>query len=478
MSLNWKEIDCVLSELSLEGSRIQKIRQPDYRSLILDLYNREGRSSLLIALTQGKVRLHTITRKIPNRVALQRFAQLLRSTIQGGRIRRAFQIPRERIVVFEIERTNELNRLYLRLWGGNPNIIATDSSNVIRDVFFRRPGKNEISGKTFDPLAMVNKAAVNVRKKNNFSVRSFEGYTTFNEYIENYYLHKEFSEKYKELSLRIQHYFDMKESQLSSALETLEEKAGSGNQYELFHQQAELLKANLFRISPGMERITVENFYKGGDPITIQLKKDLSPSENVEKIFKKYKKEKNSLGNLKEEIRNIKSQLELLTSERKRILTEEGDLETALKKMQDFIHHLPARSTGNTKEKIPGLQFLSGPFTILVGRTAKENDNLLRRYVKGNDYWLHTRDFPGGYVFIKLNKGKSIPLDTLLDAGNLALYFSKGRKYGIGELYYTQVKYLRRAKDGKKGLVLPTQEKNLSIGMDNQRLDRLLQRKH
>ena len=108
-----------------------------------------------------------------------------------------------------------------------------------------------------------------------------------------------------------------------------------------------------------------------------------------------------------------------------------------------------------------------------MGRTARENDALLRRHVKGNDYWLHTRDFPGGYVFIRSLSGKSVPLEVLLDAGNLALFYSKGRTGGKGELYYTQVKYLRRAKDGKTGLVLPTQEKNLSIVLDRKRLDRL-----
>ncbi len=72
---------------------------------------------------------------------------------------------------------------------------------------------------------------------------------------------------------------------------------------------------------------------------------------------------------------------------------------------------------------------------------------------------LHTRDYPGGYVFIRNQPGKSVPLEVLLDAGNLALFYSKARQSGKGDLYYTQVKYLRRAKDGPTGLVLPTQEK-------------------
>jgi predicted ribosome quality control (RQC) complex YloA/Tae2 family protein len=87
--------------------------------------------------------------------------------------------------------------------------------------------------------------------------------------------------------------------------------------------------------------------------------------------------------------------------------------------------------------------------------------------------WLHVRDFPGGYVFIKNRPGKTIPLEILLDAANLAVYYSKARNAGKTDLYYTHVKYLRRAKNGPKGLVLPTHEKNLCIELDKKRLARL-----
>ena len=123
------------------------------------------------------------------------------------------------------------------------------------------------------------------------------------------------------------------------------------------------------------------------------------------------------------------------------------------------------------KEKArPGLAFKRGDWLIIVGRDAKENDELLRRHVKGNDLWLHARDFHGSYVFIKQRSGKSFPLSIMLDAGNLALFYSKGRNNGEGDLFYTHVKYLRRAKDAPKGLVIPTQEKNLHIKLDEERL--------
>ena len=131
-----------------------------------------------------------------------------------------------------------------------------------------------------------------------------------------------------------------------------------------------------------------------------------------------------------------------------------------------------SKKSGNEKPH-PGLHYEVDGWTIMVGRTASENDELLRHYVKSLDMWLHTRDFAGGYVFIKARKDKSVPLEILLYAGNLAVYHSKARKNGQADLYYTQVKHLRRAKNGPKGLVLPTQEKNIFIKLDEEKLRRL-----
>ena len=60
-----------------------------------------------------------------------------------------------------------------------------------------------------------------------------------------------------------------------------------------------------------------------------------------------------------------------------------------------------------------------------------------------------------------------------MDAANLAVHYSKARGDSKVDLYYTHVKYLRRAKNGPKGLVLPTQEKNLCVTPDKERIKKL-----
>ncbi|WP_038173116.1 NFACT RNA binding domain-containing protein, partial [Treponema pedis] len=138
---------------------------------------------------------------------------------------------------------------------------------------------------------------------------------------------------------------------------------------------------------------------------------------------------------------------------------------------------IPLQRKEKNEKAAPGLQFLCSGWTLLVGRTAAENDELLRHFVKGSDLWLHTRDYAGGYVFIKAKPKKTVPLPVLIKAGNLAVFYSKARKNGGADLYTTQVKHLRRAKNAPKGTVLPTQERNLSIKLDEKILKELEEEK-
>ena len=118
MSLNWKEIDQILSELSLTESHIQKIRQPDYHTLIFDIYSPGNRFRLLISMNQGKTRLHRIVKTPSSEIPLQRFAQFLRSRIKGGRIILVRQLGSDRIVQMKILRAGEVTILWIRLWAG------------------------------------------------------------------------------------------------------------------------------------------------------------------------------------------------------------------------------------------------------------------------------------------------------------------------------------------------------------------------
>ena len=470
MSLNWREIEAVLEEIPLEGSFVQKIRQPDFSSLIIDLFNPKGRFPLYISVAQNQNRIHRLTTSVKNTVPLQRFAQLLRSRVKGAKIISAGQIGGDRIIKVHLIRAGMESVLWIRLWNNASNIILAETDGTIIDAFYRRPKRGEISGGSYLPESAPPRASSQPPRE--FAIREFPGAGDLNRRIEAYYFSGQAtrtSEAVREQLLRIG---EREENRLRSALEKARSRLHSGADIERSGQIGDILMSHLHRIERGAAWVELEDFFRDNQPISIQLEPSLSPEKNAERYYQTARKQKRRQELAQQEISSLEREIsDLMASLEAAESVEDGD---TLKQILAGI--VPGQKTDAPRgdASTPGLRFKSGPFTILLGRTSKENDLLLRHHVRGNDYWLHARDFPGAYVFIKSIKGKSIPLEVLLDAGTLAIHYSKAQKGGQGDLFYTQVKFLRRAKGGKQGLVIPTQEKNLSVRLEAHRLDRLM----
>ncbi len=467
MSLNWKEINAVLEELDLEGSYIQKVRQPDFHSIIFDLYGKKRRDSLYISLLQGKTRLHSLSAHIRSRIKLQRFAQLLRSRVQGGKIIEARQIGEERIVLLAVVRAGEKTSLWVRLWGGAANIIATDDTDTILDAFYRRPARNEVSGEYFNPIGEIEQ--IRQQRIGTYEIRDFPGTGSLNSRVEAYYRAQENREELEKIRSRREKELERERTKVVSTISKLETKKEKEDDPDHLRRIGDILAANVHRIHPGQEWIRAEDFFSQGEEIEIEIDPGIRPGENPGRYYERSKKAKRRLARMYAEIGRLRERLDEIDDQTERVRNA-GSLD----ELPDETKSEEKReTTAKSDVERPGTTFVSHGFTIFVGRSAKENDALLRHHVKGRDYWLHTRDYPGGYVFVRTIPGKSVPLEVLLDAGNLAVFYSKARQSGKADLYYTEVKYLRRPKEGKKGLVLPTQEKNLAIDLDEKRIERL-----
>ncbi|MDR1932889.1 MAG: NFACT family protein [Spirochaetales bacterium] len=471
MSLNWKEIEKILGELRLEGRRVQDIRQPDFHSLVLELFQPADAFSLYISLAAGSSRIHRLSRKLVYPKVTQRFAEFLRSRIRGGRILEVRQVPSDRVLFFRIHRAGEETVLWLRLWGAASNIIAADEKGIILDAYYRRPGRGEETGGVYRPpvpagVEAAGENAAAVKPAKHFEIRPWPAGMPFGAFIEEEYFRREEEALREKLITRLENRFQVQEAKISSTIAGLEKRLENYADLESMKKSGDLIMQNLQALKKGDAWCRAHDYETGAD-VEIALDAALSPHENAEVFYRKYKKAKSGRSIVEEELRSLHRQLPDLRRRLEELRTEKdaGVLREALRE----------EKSPREKEKTvtPGLSFSSCGLRILVGRTAAENDELLRRYVRGNDYWLHTRDAPGPYVFVKCLPGKSVPLDTLLDAGNLAVFYSKARSSGGAELYYTQVKYLRRAKGEKAGTVLPTHEKNLTIRLDPARLEKL-----
>lgn len=468
MSLNCAEIDVILKELNLEGAFIQKIVQSSYSMMVLHVYKSRP-INLLICLEAGACRLHETTQKIPKFDKPLRFMELLRSRLRGAQITEAVQLNNDRIIRLSLKTASGQLRLYIRLWSGAANMILTDNG-VIVDAFYRRPSRREISGALWrEPEAAPPKNSVGAVPL--YTVRDYDRTISFNEAVDRWYAQKAPAVSLEALRAEAEQFYALKMEKLSRALEKLEAKKASFLQADCLKHQGDLLLANLYRIPPAAPYVELEDYEQENRIIRIALDSRKTAQENANTYYEKYKKAVSGLEALCEDIESSKREWAALTEELEQLRAEENPyiIEKFLRKKK-----IPAQQKLHTQEKErPGLTFYYDGWTLFVGRTAAENDELLRHHVRGKDLWLHVRDYSGGYVFIKNQANKTAPLPVLLAAGNLAVFYSKARRNGQADLYYTAVKNIRRAKNAPKGTVLPTNEKNLSIKLDQSILKQL-----
>ena len=479
MSLNWKEINLILEELGMEGAQIQGVVQSAFEVIILRLHKKGVTKNLLVSLAPGACRLHETFSAFPKSEKPLRFAQFLNSRIVNGRITEAVQLGDNRIIKISVRRGEFFWHLYLRLWSNAANFIVTDENGTVLDAMRRLPKRDEVTGASFLPEQIL--SAVKMREDRIYEIRDLPGQGSFNKKIDEFYSKEKGPLSLDALREQAEKTCEGRIVKISAALEKLREKEASFSDAQRFKVYGDLVLSNIAFIKPEDEWLETKD---DGKVIRIKLEPKTSPASIAGSYYDQYRKSKNALGEIQREIIDGERELEKENEKLKMLLSETNPLilakliKSSASKNSDFSSGKAAK---NEKQR-PGLSFKCGDWLIIVGRDAGENDELLRRHVKGNDLWLHAREYHGSYVFIKQRAGKTVPLDVLLDAGNLAVFYSKGRNNGKGDLFYTQVKYLRRVKTGQrnkstKGLVIPTQEKNLHIELDDERLRRLEDRR-
>ena len=118
-----------------------------------------------------------------------------------------------------------------------------------------------------------------------------------------------------------------------------------------------------------------------------------------------------------------------------------------------------------------GVYNLSDGYLCYVSRSSKDADEMLNKVAKGNDYWFHIRDYAGSHVVVKDIKNKTITERAKNEAALLALYFSKAKKADEGDIYFTRVKYLHKAREVVSSYQL---RKNIKVKYDKEILDKII----
>lgn len=223
----------------------------------------------------------------------------------------------------------------------------------------------------------------------------------------------------------------------------------------------ELITSNIYIIKKGMTKVSLNNFYSESyEEVKIPLDPNLTPSENAQKYFKKYNKEKRTFIALCDQIKQNNEELSYLESVLNSVQTcsDENDIKEIRIELseQGLIKNNKTnkKNKQNSNKKSKPLHFMSSDgFHIYVGKNNTQNDELTLRFAKPLDMWLHTKEIAGSHVIIVSN-GKQISDTALNEAANLAAFYSKASNSSLVPVDYTNKKYVKKPNGAKPGMVI------------------------
>jgi predicted ribosome quality control (RQC) complex YloA/Tae2 family protein len=227
---------------------------------------------------------------------------------------------------------------------------------------------------------------------------------------------------------------------------------------ELWKRYGDLLLANENRARRDGDKIFVIDYFEDEAPeIEIEGESNRSISKVAENYFRRYVKARNGKKVIEQRLAATEYALDAANKKLKFID------EAIEKRNEEYLASLippAAKQTPQSKKKkaetaFKGARrfFSSDGFELLVGKKAKDNDYLTFRIARSRDLWLHAADYPGSHVVVRNQNKKEIPKRTLVEAAELAAFYSDAREQPKAAVHYTQKKFVNKPRRAAAGLV-------------------------
>jgi len=277
---------------------------------------------------------------------------------------------------------------------------------------------------------------------------------------------------------------------LLAAIEAAEQSRGAGDPYREARAGAQQLldvararqarrRASLSRQLAGLDEAAIEALRLAGDLIlsfqwqiagqasfvppigddapSIALDPALTPVENAQAYFARYRRAKRALQAVPERLAAADAVLATLDQWATDLALAEDRAEIdAVRADLAGSGWLP----GSPSARAPKPATPRGPLrwvspdglTVLVGRNSRQNEQVTFTHAARGDLWLHARGVPGAHVVVR-SGGRAVPDATRRAAAALAAWFSSARGEARVEVTATDVRHVRRLKGGGLGMV-------------------------
>ncbi len=314
-----------------------------------------------------------------------------------------------------------------------------------------------------------------INVENDFSLISQENEEKLqvNKFIDEYYFIKEQKNLFNSSKNNLLKIISSSLKKVYKKLENINQKLKECENMDKYRLYGELLTANLYKINANqiLSEIEVFDYYKN-ENIIIKLDNKININKNIEKFFKKYNKLKNTLvivTNQKQEAVRKIDYIESVIFSLDNSKTMQDINEIYEEVLQNFttkkeMKLKKQKNPSKKKEqeiKLESIEVLG--FKVYIGKNNLQNDYLTLKFANKNDLWFHTQKIHGSHVILKTEGKDDIPEEVLYKCASLAVQNSKAKDSSNVPVDYCEVKYIKRAQNGKAGMVNYTNYKTIFV---------------
>ena len=422
---------------------------------------------LFVSVDPASPRLYLIKRRLKElekqSVPLAPFGQAMRSKLSGGHVVNISKEPLDRIVRLTFRLEDETARIIFRklviqLTGRSADLFLLDELNRIQAVL-REQGQARLHA-TYEPPPRPEKEPRETLPDGPGSPSA-----QLDAYFQALDTRKAFASRAKTLRSKLTKSI----RQRQTLREHLQQDLVRHGDPEEHKRTGDLLLANVANASRDGNKVRISDYYSEGAPtIEIEVDENRSLQEEAAHRFRQYTKAKRAAEEIAERLNQIDreaARLQTRLQQLEQIIASGDDAALDGFEKPPPAPKTPPKKSAARTEKISGVRrYLSTDgYEILVGRAARDNDNLTFRVAQPNDLWMHAGDYPGSHVVVRNPTRKEIPHRTIIEAAQLAGRFSQASEDAKVVVHYTERKFLSKPKGAAPGLVRLSRFRSITV---------------
>jgi len=315
-------------------------------------------------------------------------------------------------------------------------------------------------------------------------VREVEVYDSYSRMLDEFYAKREAAEHMLQRSGAMRKSVRGARNRLAQKLSAQRDELAASKNREALKKAGDAILSSVYLLEKGQTKATLPDYTAEPDEsgvfptIDVTLDVRLSPQDNAQAYYKKYRRAKNAEEKLIELISDGEAELVYLDSvldaldraDSERTLAEiRAELEANGYASQRFAKRKPGGKPRKAPPIVP-MEYRIGDYTVYAGRNNIQNDYITFKLATRGDLWFHAQRVPGSHVLLAC-RGEMPDDDTLAAAASIAAWHSGARTSGRVAVDYTAARNVRRRPGAKPGMVFYTDYKTILSEPDEKRIE-------